>query len=458
MARTGSAQFAICRNADADAFAVGARLGLLLAQTGVIHLCQGLAQRSGVVAAVIDEAGGRRIGKIAGADEVLEADLGRVHFQFGGQDIDHALDAVRGFGPARSAIGVGGHAVGEYSDHVGQDVFEVVEPRHHQHRKCGDGGREKLVIRADILDELELQTEHGSIALGGQLEIVHVAAAVYGGLEVFAARLDPLHGFAEAHGHEAHQRLFRIHLKFGAKATADLGRNHAQMMLPNPEDSGHQAAQQVGDLGRGIEGEGPLAGTPVGHDAACLHRRGDQALADDALFHHDIGVAERLCDVAAILVIRERDVVGPLGMNGGSAGRERLLGVGDGAQRLVFDLDGIGGVAREIAVGGHYDGDRVAAEIDAILRQQVMVRHAQSGQGGAAGHGTQILDIGAGEDRGDTGHGGRGFGIDALDLGRAVRAAHDARVVHAGHLEIVNVSGGAGDEARVLLAAHALAE
>ena len=52
-------------------------------------------------------------------DEVLEADLGRIHFELGGQHVHHALDAVGGFGTAGAAIGVGGDAVGEDADDIG---------------------------------------------------------------------------------------------------------------------------------------------------------------------------------------------------------------------------------------------------------------------------------------------------------------------------------------------------
>ena len=50
---------------------------------------------------------------------------------------------------------------------VGGDVAEIVEARHHQHRERGDRGGEELMIRADVLDELELEAEHRAVAFGG---------------------------------------------------------------------------------------------------------------------------------------------------------------------------------------------------------------------------------------------------------------------------------------------------
>ena len=107
--------------------------------------------------------------------------------------------------------------------------------------------------------------------------------------------------------------------------------------------------------------------------------------------HDDLGVAEGLVGVAAFLVEGEGDVVGPLGMHGGRARGDGLLGIGDGGQCFVIDFDEVGGVARDVAVGGDHHGDGMADVVDAILRQQMMMRHAQSGQRGGAGYGAQML-------------------------------------------------------------------
>ena len=60
------------------------------------------------------------------------------------------------------------------------DVAEVVKARHHQHAEGGDGGREELVIGAEILNEFEFHAEYGAVAFGGDLEIIDVAASVNG--------------------------------------------------------------------------------------------------------------------------------------------------------------------------------------------------------------------------------------------------------------------------------------
>ncbi len=207
-----------------------------------------------------------------------------------------------------------------------------------------------------------------------------------------------------------------------------------------------------------MQGQGFLAGAPLRQHAAGFHRSGNQALAGDALAHDDVGVAKRLFRVAALLVEGERDVIGPLGMHGRGARGDGLLGVGDGLEFLVVHFHKIRGVARDVAVCGHYHGYGMAHVVDPVLREEMMMRHAQSGEGRGAGHGAQMLHVFAGEDRRHARRGERRFGVDGFDVGSAVGAAHHDGVMHAGHLQIVQVECGGGDETRIFLPSHGLAE
>ena len=152
------------------------------------------------------------------------------------------------------------------------------------------------------------------------------------------------------------------------------------------------------------------------------------------------------------------DVVGPFGVDGGSAGRERLFRIGDGGQGFVFHFDQVGRVGGDIAVGGDHDGDGMAGEVDAVLREEMMLRDAEAGQGSGTRHFAEMLHVSAREDGGDARASECGAHVDVLDAGGGVRAADHAGVVHAGHLDVVHVHGGAGDEARVFAAPDAFAD
>ncbi len=121
--RTERADLAVSGEADAHQTSLLPRFGLFLAQLRIIHQLQRLLQRGFIVAAVVGQSGGGGERKLVGLRKVLQPNLRRVHLQFGRQHVHHALDAVRGFGPSRAAIGIGGDAVGEHADDVGEDVL-----------------------------------------------------------------------------------------------------------------------------------------------------------------------------------------------------------------------------------------------------------------------------------------------------------------------------------------------
>jgi hypothetical protein len=90
---------------------------------------------------------------------------------------------------------------------------------------------------------LNLSPEDGAVAFGSDLVVIHVAAALRAGLEVLAARLDPLHRFAELSREEADEKLFGVDIRLASEASADLGRDHAHLMLGDAERSGGDGAE-----------------------------------------------------------------------------------------------------------------------------------------------------------------------------------------------------------------------
>src|SRR5207245_10160930 len=68
-------------------------------------------------------------------------------------------------------------------------------------------------------------------------------------------------------------------------------------------------------LFRSPEREVLFGGVIIGHHAAGFHRGRDEALAGDALLDDDFGFGEGFFGLAAFLVICERYVIGPLGID-----------------------------------------------------------------------------------------------------------------------------------------------
>ena len=130
-------------------------------------------------------------------------------------------------------------------------------------------------------------------------------------------------------------------------------------------------------------------------------------------------------------------------------------------QRLVVDVDQVDGVTGDVAVGGDHHGDGVADVAHAVARQHVMLGDHQVRQqpagGDHAGH-SGFLGVGGGEDRDHAVGGESGGGVDALDVGVRVGAAHHGAVQHAVELEIVGVLAAPGDQGRVFAALDGGAE
>ena len=150
-------------------------------------------------------------------------------------------------------------------------------------------------------NELQLHPQDRAVAVGGELDVIDVPAPVSRRSEVLTAGFDPLDGFADAHGDEAHQGLFRVDVELASETAADLRRNDTQAVLRYAEHQRHQRADQVRNLCGGVDCERLVAGFPIGHDTAGFHRAGDQALADDAFFDDDLGSGECVIDVASVL-------------------------------------------------------------------------------------------------------------------------------------------------------------
>src|SRR5581483_5725258 len=118
----------------------------------------------------------------------------------------------------------------------------------------------------------------------------------------------------------------------------------------------------------------------------------------------------------------------------------------DCGKRLVVDFDQVGGVGGDVAIARDDDGDGMPDVIDAILGEDLVIGLAQAGQVGAANNAANVFDVGACVDRDDAGERRCFRRIDGIDGGRAVRAAHDHGVIHAGKLDVVDVGGVAGEE------------
>ncbi len=143
------------------------------------------------------------------------------------------------------------------------------------------------------------------------------------------------------------------------------------------------------------------------------------------------GAGEGRFDLGGIAIAHGGDdIVGRIGPHGRCAGLDRLERIDHRRQHLVIDLDRFGRGLRQHPRGRDHSRDRLAGEAHDFMGEQTPRRHRhrlavrpledRQRRDGA----DIVLDqVGAGVDRLDTRHRGRGLGVDRDDFGVGVRRA-----------------------------------
>ena len=168
--------------------------------------------------------------------------------------------------------------------------------------------------------------------------------------------LDPLHRPAEPAGESDREELLGVDVELRAEAAADVGCDDPQLRLGQAERRRDEDAQDVRDLGRRPERHLATRLGPREH-AARLDRVRDQRRLVVAVLDDDIGA---LVEARRSRASRRTDVRTELPVNEGRAVLSRCLHVDDRGERLVVDLDELGGVDRVRARVGDHDRDAVA--------------------------------------------------------------------------------------------------
>jgi hypothetical protein len=130
------------------------------------------------------------------------------------------------------------------------------------------------------------------------------------------------------------------------------------------------------------------------------------------------------------------------------------LDIEDDRQIFVLDIDQLDRVSGGCGISGHHDCHDLAGKVDLVDRDRVVVRDLVVGrERPGSGHRAHVIGkISSSEDRD---HAGGTLGlvhIDRGDLGVRDRAAHHAKVEHAGDGDVVGVASPAGDQPLIFLA------
>ena len=404
-------------------------------------------------------------GYLSLADEVAPAQLQRVEAELRRQRVHRPLDGVRGLRPAGAAVGVGrGHRREHGRAREVVRRRQVVDAGVQERSEERDARRHELEVGPHVADQAHPQPGELAVGVGGELDVLDLAAAVDRRLGVLRPGLVPAHGQLVPAGQREAEQLLGVHVELAAEPAADGRRHDPYLVLGQAERDGRHQLEDVGHLRRRVERDVAAEGLGDGDDGARFHRHRQQPLLHVALADGVDGGLEGLVDGAVLALDLERPRVARVGaevlVDDRGVG-ERILQVDHRRQRLVFDFDGLDRVAGGRLAGGDNGDDAVTDVADLAHRQRVVGRvlHVVGDRPRARHRGRpRVLEVGAGVDGDDAGHGGRGRGVDRGDAGVGVRAAGEGEVERARDGEVVGEAGFAREERRVLPAQEPLAD
>ena len=226
--------------------------------------------------------------------------------------------------------------------------------------------------------------------------------------------------------------VFRIEAGLLAKAAADIADQHAHAFL-RPLQNGfrEQVAGRARRLRLHMQDQPPGLLLDLGDGRARLHRRGHQPLADQIERDCVRGARKGFFDLGGVAIAHGgHDVVGRLGPHHRRAGFDRLDGIDHRGQHLVVDRDRLGRGLRQHPRCRDHGRHRLAGIAHDFMGQQPPRRHrhrlaVRPLEDRERREGADIVldQIGAGIDRLDAGHFGRGLGVDRHDFGVGMRRA-----------------------------------
>ena len=245
---------------------------------------------------------------------------------------------------------------------------------------------------------------------------------------VLAPRSHPLDGPAEPPREPCEQHVLAVGPALDAEAPADVGRDHADARLREPEEPRDLRPDAEGRLARHPEGQLVGGGVERGQHGAGLERHAREprlrhAERDDA--RRDPTSARR---VALANRPDERQVPRDVREQPRRPVGRRALGLGQRRERLVPDPDQLERVARGVRVLGHDGGDRCAGRVHVGLGDDRMGWHPHPGHEPVHRHRGQVAHLGAGDHQEHAGSAARALDVEPRDVRARVRRAQQAHV------------------------------
>ncbi len=278
------------------------------------------------------------------------------------------------------------------------------------------------------------------------------------------ARAGPAHRLAGALRRQQNREELRVDFIAHAEAAADVVGVDAELGRVEAGDRSERGPDVRDALGRAVQIVHVRRSVVARQTGLRLHRVAGDALRGDADADDVRRLGKRLLRAGAVAVlVLEAQVVGHLLVHAGRRRLQRLARIHHDWQVLVFDLDGLGRILREVLGLRDDDRHRLADEAHALVRQGRTERdphraaadaleERQHRRGLPAGRD----DVGAGDDVQHALALARLRGVDSHDPGVRAVGAQEMRRDLSVEMMIGGVTALAGDEPLIFPAAPEL--
>ena len=334
------------RKADAAMNAAFASLGLIAAKPVIVHHGHELLER-GLMRERFELDAGRCVARVGVVgDQVQPPDLGGIHADPGGCQIDEAFGHGDGDRMADGAILAHDVLVLEHHPRPGTVVAGLVGAADEVHHLVGldAAGARIHRERPDAGEVVDLEGGDGPVVLHGDARLDAMVAGMDVGGEALQPVGDELDRPFQQLGEGGGRHLVGIDVDLDAERSADILGDDAHLMLGEIQMLGEDVLHHVGRLRPLIDGQPLLAGIEVGEDRARLERHAGVAAEDENLLDDLVRFLESPVHLADIEDTLESEVVAELGMDDRRFRVERRLRIGDDRELLIVDDEQFGGV------------------------------------------------------------------------------------------------------------------
>ena len=419
-----------------------------------------------VMPAVVEHSDRVAIGHRLRRYEVLTTQRDAVDAELFGRLVDQALDGEGDFRPARAAVCIGRHGVGEHRDRTQRG----------RRNRIGAGNkaralaqrRQRHAARADVTDIGRAHADEAVLVVDRELHRRHQIAALIIAEKGFGAHRGEFDRPAELLCRPQHKTELDIGAVTRAKIAADIGGNHPQPLrwhadhvdqfVPLP----HCAART------GIEQVGVRRGIVLPKRRTRLHRHAGDA-ADVEFLRHNVRRAGK-SPVGRFAIAKkslDQHVVRDLIPDRGRARLHCAFRMQNERHLFVLNLDGLGRIhCLRLGFGDHHHHG--FADMPHLVGRQ---KHVGTGEHCLTAGPMQLhvvfglrhrvvrdrtdlvgRTIGAGEDAKNARHRLGALGDDRRDARVRVGRPHYRGIGLALNREVISEPAMAGDEARVFLA------